>query len=97
MSFISLLFQTFQSLTLSSLKLPSSSSSTKAANCCRIILDLVVDEDDLKWVGNEKNISLLLKHFHEYFRAKTPSFKDFFHFSKKMENDALMHREGLKG
>ena len=26
---------------------------------------LVVDEDDLKWVANEKNILLLLKQFYE--------------------------------
>ena len=33
-----------------------------------------MDEDDLKWVANEKNILLLLKQFHENFRSKTPKF-----------------------
>ena len=34
----------------------------QAANCCRNSR-LVVDEDDLKWVANEKKILLLLKEF----------------------------------
>ena len=33
---------------------------------------LVVDKDDLKWVVNEKKISLLLKQFHRNFCFKTP-------------------------
>ena len=37
---------------------------------------LVVDEDDLKWVGNEKNILLLLQQFDEYVRSKTHNFKE---------------------
>ena len=40
-------------LTLSSLNLPLSSSSLQAANCCRNSR-LLADEDDLKWVANEK-------------------------------------------
>ena len=33
---------------------------------------LAVDEDDLKWVANEKNMLSLSKLFHENFRSKTP-------------------------
>ena len=31
---------------------------------------LIVDEDDLKWLRNEKKIVFLLKDFHENFRSK---------------------------
>ena len=43
-----------------------------------------------------KNISLLLKQFYEYCRSKTPRCGKLGHFSV-LQNDALMHREGLKG
>ena len=55
-----------------------------------------MDEDDLKWVANEKNILLLLEQFHENVVLKLPDFRTISHFSE-MQNDALMHREGLKG
>ena len=34
---------------------------------------LVVNEDDLKWVENEKNVLLLLKQFHENVCSKNPN------------------------
>ena len=54
-----------------------------------------MDEDDLKWVGNEKNVLLSLKQFHEHVRSKPLVLKKLSHFSE-MQNDALMHREGFK-
>ena len=59
------------SVTPSGLNLPLSSHPLQAANCCRNSR-LVVNEDDLKWVANEKNLSLSLKQFHEKFRSKSP-------------------------
>ena len=56
---------------------------------------LVVEEDDLKWVANENNISLLLKQFQGNFSSKTTRCRKISH-SSEMQNDALMHREGLK-
>ena len=50
----------FDQLTLSSLNL----HPLQAANYCRNSR-LVVDEDDLKWVANEKKIMLFLKQFQE--------------------------------
>ena len=44
----------------------------------------------------KKNISLLLEQFHENFRCKKHMFRRLRH-SSEMENDALMHHEGLKG
>ena len=55
-----------------------------------------MNEDDLKWVGNEKNVLLSLKQFHEHVCSKPLVLKKLSHFSE-MQNDALMHREGLKG
>ena len=59
------------SVTFSGPNLPLSSHPLQAANCCRNSR-LVVNEDDLKWVANEENISLSLKQFHEKFRSKSP-------------------------
>ena len=64
-------------------------------NCCRNSR-LVVDENDLKWVANEENISLLLKQYHGNVRSKFPRCRDLSHSSEK-QNQALMHREGSKG
>ena len=55
-----------------------------------------MDEGGLKWVENEKNKVLLLKHFLEKNRSKTTRYRKLSH-SSEMQNDALMHREGLKG
>ena len=67
----------------------------QAANCCRNSR-LVVDEDDLKWVTNEKKILLFLKQLQENCGFKTTSCRKLSNFSE-MQNDTLMHREGLKG
>ena len=40
-------------------------------NCCHNSR-LVVDEEDLKWVANEKKLLLLLKHFHKKYCSKIP-------------------------
>ena len=53
-----------------------------------------MNEDDLKWVKNEKNISLLLKQFRENLLSKTPRCRKLSHYSQ-IKNDAFMHREGL--
>ena len=82
-------------LTLLGLNLPLSSHPPLGANCCRNSR-LVVNEDDLKWLENEKNISLLSKQFRENIRFKTPGCGKLGH-SSEMQSDALMHREGLKG
>ena len=55
-----------------------------------------MDEDDLKWVANEKKILLFLKQLHENCGFKTTSCRKLNNFSE-MQNYALMHREGLKG
>ena len=57
---------------------------------------LVVDEDDLKWVTNEKKILLFLKQFHDFFVVNPLGFRKF-SYSLQMQNNALMHCEGLKG
>ena len=58
---------------------------------------------DLQWMKMtwsgwqmKKNILLLLKQSHESFHCKTPSFRKLSRYSE-VQNDALMHREGLKG
>ena len=66
----------------------------QAANFCRNSR-LVVDEDDPKWVANEKYISSLLKQFHENFRSESPRCRKLRH-SSEMRKDALVHREDLK-
>ena len=81
--------------TLSSLTLHCHLHPLQAANCCRNSR-LVVDEDDLKWVTIEKNIVLFLKQFHENCHSKTTICRKCSN-SSQMQNDALMHREGLKG
>ena len=55
-----------------------------------------MDEDDLKWVANEKNMLLLLDSSMISFVLKPLGFRKLSH-SKEMRNDALKHREGLKG
>ena len=55
-----------------------------------------MDEYDLKWLANENNISVLLKQFHEKFVLKSLGFFKLSH-SSEMQNDALMHRDGLEG
>ena len=61
-------------LILASMNLPHL-HPLKAVNCC-LNSRLVVDEDDLKWVANEKNISCLLEQFHEHFRSKPHRFQE---------------------
>ena len=56
----------------------------------------VVNEDDLQWVTNEKKIVLFLRQFHENCRSKSTSCRKLSIFSE-MQDDALRHREGLKG
>ena len=68
-------------LPLSSLNFPLSFSPTTRRE---LQLSTCSDEDDLKWQANDENISLLLKQFYANFHSKT-------------QNDALTHREGLKG
>ena len=53
-------------------------------------------ENDLKWLGDEKNILLFLKQFQEKIVLKPLGLWKFSH-SSEMQNVALMHREGLKG
>ena len=55
-----------------------------------------MDEDDLKWMANEKNILLLLNSSMETLALQPPDFRKLNH-SSEMQHDALMHREGLKG
>ena len=62
-------------LTLSNLNLPLYPHPLQAANCCRNSR-LVVDEDELKWVTNEKNILLFLKKYHINLRSKTTRFQE---------------------
>ena len=80
-------------LTLSNLNIPL--HPLQAANCCRNSR-LVVDEDDLKWVKSKENCHVLVKQFHGIFPSKSLSCGKSIMFSG-MLNDALMHREGLKG
>ena len=44
----------------------------------------------------KKTLVLLLKQFDEGFRSRTPKRRELSHTSE-MQNDALMHHEGLKG
>ena len=48
---------------------------------------IVVDEDDLMWVGNETHVLLLLKHFHEHVRFKPLVLREIGNFFE-MQNDA---------
>ena len=84
-----------QPLTLSSLNLLLSFHPLQAANCCRNSR-LSVDENDLQWVTNEKKILLLLRQFHANCRSETTSCRKLSNFSE-MQDDAMRHREGLKG
>ena len=83
-------------LTLSNLSLPLPSSSTTSREYCCRNPRLVADEDDFKWGANEEKISLLLKQSHENVTSKNPRRRKLGH-SSEMQNDSLMHREGLKG
>ena len=47
-------------------------------------------------MANEKNILSLLKQFHENNCSKAPRCGKLSH-SSEMQNDVLIHREGLKG
>ena len=60
------------------------------------IVRLVVDVDDLKWVANEKNILLIKKKLHLNVHTKTHMCRKLNH-PTEMRNDALMHREDIKG
>ena len=81
-------------LTFSSLTLHCHLHPLQAANCCRNSR-LVVDEDDLKWVTNEKSIAIV-KTVLIKCPSETPMCRKLSH-SSQMQNDALIHREGLKG
>ena len=50
----------------------------------------------MKYVANEKNILLILNSSKKFFVLKHIGCRKLSHFSA-MQNDALMHREGLKG
>ena len=63
----------------------------QAANCCRDSR-LVVDEDDLT-LGKGKKPIVIINQFHA---LKHLVFRKLSHPSE-MQNDALVHREGLKG
>ena len=56
----------------------------------------MVDEDDLKWVANEKIYCYYKNSSIKIFGLKTLGFRKLSHFSE-MQNDALRHCEGLKG
>ena len=55
----------------------------------------MVDEDDLKWVVNEKILRYYKNSSIDIFVLKTLGYK--YNQSSEMQNDALVHREGLKG
>ena len=55
-----------------------------------------MDENELKWVANEKKILLLLNSYKNIFVLKSIGCRKLGHFSK-IQNDALMRHEGLKG
>ena len=81
-------------ITLSSLNSPYRHfHRLQAANCCRNSR-LVVDENDLKWVTNEKIYCYFQKNSIKIFVLKPPGFRKLIH-SSEMLNDALMHREGF--
>ena len=65
----------------------------QAANCNS---RLVVNEIDLKMVENEKKVLLLLNTSTNIFVLKPVVFRKLSQFPG-MQNDALMHVEGLKG
>ena len=55
----------------------------------------VVDEDDLKWVANEKKVSLLINSSMTIFVVKTLGFRKLDH-SSEMQNDASWLLKGFK-
>ena len=55
-----------------------------------------MDEDDLKWVGDKGKNIVSIKQFHDNFSSKNLDSRKLSYYSE-MQNDALMHREGLKG
>ena len=55
-----------------------------------------MDEDDLKWVTNEKLDCYFQNCSMKIFVLKPVGFTKLSDFSE-MQDDALMHREGLKG
>ena len=62
--------QHYEQLTLSGLTLHCHLHPLQAANCCRNS-QLVVDEDDLKWLKIKENCNVLVHQFHGNFRSKT--------------------------
>ena len=67
----------------------------QAGNCYRNSR-LVVDENDLQLVTNEKIYCYFYNISKKIFVLKPLDFRKLSYFSE-MRNDALMHREGLKG
>ena len=55
-----------------------------------------MDKDDLKWAKNEKKVIVLLKQLHDKILSKPSGCRKLGRYSE-MQNDALVHREGLKG
>ena len=55
-----------------------------------------MDEDDLKWVSNENKILVLLNSSMNIVVLKLIKIRKLSYFSE-MQNDALMHRQSLKG
>ena len=51
-----------------------------------------MDEDDLKWIENEKNTLLLLKQLHGIFRPESSRCREL-KYSSGMQHDAWMHLE----
>ena len=54
-----------------------------------------MDEDDLKWVTNEKNIVLFLNSSTKIVALKPLVVGNEVILHRSMQNDALIHREGL--
>ena len=50
----------------------------------------------MTWVGNVNNVLFLLEQFHEHVRSKPLVLRKLSRFLE-MQDDALMHHEGLKG
>ena len=57
---------------------------------------VIVDENDLEWVTDDKKILLLINSSKNIFVLKPIYCRKLSHFSE-MQNGALMHQEALKG
>ena len=68
----------------------------QAANCCRNS-QLVVDEDDLKSVKNEKQNSVIINQFHKRNGSETPNFGKFRSFFRDAKWWCLNASWGFKG